>query len=148
MKKNGHEKIEEKEKENKTIQKARINAQLYWYMLKEVFRWRFFLPSSPHTHSPFPFLLLIDAFTRVNICVNKCSLFFNVHVCPIDVDALSICTHIHHTYAYYRIVIKAFRMRTYSSISRLFFPQLLRWTTCTCIFTFYITFILEKCYAK
>lgn len=43
--------------------------------------------------SLFPFALPIDAFTRVNICVNKCS-FFGVHAYSIDVDVLSVCTHI------------------------------------------------------
>ncbi len=96
----------------------------------------------------FFFLLLIDAFTRVNICVNKCS-FFCVHVYAIDGDALSMCTHISiHTYTYYRIVIKASRMHAYFSISlclslSLFSVVTMNKRVCTYMHVLYYSHIVE-----
>jgi hypothetical protein len=110
-----------KGREKKQLKKARVNVQQCWYIVMEVFRFRFFSSLSLCFFFSL-FLLSIDAFTRVNICVNKCSFFFCAHVYAIDVDVLSMCTHISihtHTYAYW-IVINAVRMHTYSSISHFF----------------------------
>jgi hypothetical protein len=66
--------------------------------------------------SLFLILLPIDAFARVNICVNKCSFFLHACACYWCWWSVYVYSHKHtHTYAH-RIVIKASRMHTYSSI--------------------------------
>jgi hypothetical protein len=80
--------------------------------------------------------LLIDAFTRVNICVNKCSLFFAC-MCMLLMLMPCLCVHTH-----VRIPNCHQSISNAHILFDLFFcVQLLRWTTRAYIyiFAFYIT---------